>query len=272
MSLNSKIYNNFRIGLNDILEAIKRRRIFIVFASQEIKSKYSRSILGAFWITLSTLISISLLGIVFGFMMTDRFDSYFPHLALGIILWTFVESLTTDLTSSFYNNKSIILQSNLPLSIHIFIVALRNLYVFLHNSVIIPIIFIIFKISPNFLSCIFSLLSFLLMIIFIMSVGLIFATVANRYRDFPNIVNNLLRLLFFMTPVIWSSSLISNEKILFLLKFNPFFWFFDLIRSPLLTNVVSYSSFIFLLIITILIFVLALLFFGSYRKRIPYWL
>jgi lipopolysaccharide transport system permease protein len=50
----------------DILETFSKANQFLVFGFQDIKVRYRRSPIGAFWITINMAISIIVLSFVFG--------------------------------------------------------------------------------------------------------------------------------------------------------------------------------------------------------------
>lgn len=68
-----------------------------------------------------------------------------------------------------------------------------------------------------------------------MWVGLLLGTLCTRFRDIPQIVQSLMRVAFFVTPVIWIPAQLGTREHLAL--WNPFTYFVELIRAPLLGQV-----------------------------------
>jgi ABC-2 type transport system permease protein/lipopolysaccharide transport system permease protein len=101
-------------------------------------------------------------------------------------------------------------------------------------------------------------------------VGLLFGTVCARFRDIPQIVESVMRLAFFVTPVIWMPDQLGGRA--YLALFNPFSYFVELIRAPLLGEVPSALTWGLALAVTAGGWVLAALVFVRFRARVAYWL
>jgi len=56
------------------------------------------------------------------------------------------------------------------------------------------------------------------------------------FKDIKKILENLLLILFFSTPIIWSEELM-NEKLKFILNFNPSYHFLNIFKNPLLDKI-----------------------------------
>ena len=56
------------------------------------------------------------------------------------------------------------------------------------------------------------------------------------FRDIKKIVENLMIIFFFSTPIIWSEE-IMRPKLKFLLNFNPFYHLISIFRNPLLNKI-----------------------------------
>ena len=73
------------------------------------------------------------------------------------------------------------------------------------------------------------------------------------FKDVKKIIENLLVILFFSTPIIWSEQLM-NEKLRFILNFNPCYHLLNIFRNPLL-NKINQQYFYSLLISVIISFI-----------------
>jgi lipopolysaccharide transport system permease protein len=70
------------------------------------------------------------------------------------------------------------------------------------------------------------------------------------FKDVKKIIENLLIILFFSTPIIWSEELM-NEKLRFILNFNPCYHLLNIFRNPSLNKINQeyfYSLFISVII------------------------
>ena len=56
------------------------------------------------------------------------------------------------------------------------------------------------------------------------------------FKDIKKIVENLLLIFFFATPIIWNEE-VMRPKLKFLLNFNPFYHLISIFRDPLLNKI-----------------------------------
>ena len=63
------------------------------------------------------------------------------------------------------------------------------------------------------------------------------------------VIENLTRLLFFVTPVFWSPEMVPGHK-RFIIDFNPFYYFIEVVRSPLLGKAPETQVYVVVLAIT----------------------
>jgi ABC-2 type transport system permease protein/lipopolysaccharide transport system permease protein len=61
---------------------------------------------------------------------------------------------------------------------------------------------------------------------------LVFGPICARFRDIPLVVQSLMQVIFFMTPIFWMPSAVSHRPMF--IQGNPFYHFIQLIRAPLL--------------------------------------
>jgi lipopolysaccharide transport system permease protein len=111
-----------------------------------------------------------------------------------------------------------------------------------------------------------------LITLFVAWISLILSIVCARFRDLGQIIQSILQIIFYITPIIWLQDLVTEQKFLILIQFNPIYHFLELVRNPLLGLVISLKSFIIIILITILGWIFSLFIFGKYSKRIVYWL
>ena len=101
----------------------------------DIKLRYARSILGPFWIVLSSMVLIGGLTFVFNSLWGMDVKSVVPWIAIGVIVWGFILTVVEEgsqmLINDVFNNLAI-----KPLKwclIHVF----KNLIILTHNSLVI---------------------------------------------------------------------------------------------------------------------------------------
>src|SRR4051794_15879950 len=107
-------------------------------AWQDIKLRYRGSVLGPFWMNISTVAMIAGMAIIYSQLFGMDIRKYVPYLAIGLIVWQFLEGIITEGCQTFLNEAAVIHEVRVPFSIHVYRSVLRNLIVFAHNMVIVP--------------------------------------------------------------------------------------------------------------------------------------
>ena len=85
------------------------------------------------------------------------------------------------------------------------------------------------------------------------------------------IVKSIVQVIFFMTPILWSPSILPAKYAFFILL-NPFYCFVQLIRAPLMGQSIALSEWGILAFVTALGLTFASYLFLKYRARIVYWI
>jgi ABC-type polysaccharide/polyol phosphate export permease len=236
---------------------------------QDIRQRYRRSTLGPIWITLSTMISIFALSVVYTKIFKMPTEEYLPFLAIGIVFWTFLSSLIIEACSVFISAEGIIKQVNLPFGIHVARMVWRNIIILGHNLVVAIIVMIYAKIAIDF-NILLVVPALFITIISAISIGYLMGALCARFRDIPQIINSLIQVLFYITPVIWKPQLLAgNEELLY---FNPAYHLMEILRTPLLGQSPASSSWIASIGFAIIVSASAIIFLAKYRRRIAYWL
>jgi ABC-type polysaccharide/polyol phosphate export permease len=258
-------------ALLDILAATKRISLVGVLGWQDVRARYRRSALGPFWITLSMGIIIGTIGIVFGQIFKSPMHEFLPFLTIGLILWGFINAVITEGATGFISADHIIKQLPIPMFVHIMRMIWRNLLILLHNLVIFPIVLLVFGKSLGWVALL-SIPGLALGILNLSWMALLLAIVCARYRDLPQMVTNVLQVLFYLTPVMWMPKLLPPDAALYLLDFNPVYHLIEITRAPLLGVAPSATNWVIAGALAVVGWIVALFVFGRYRRRIAYWL
>ena len=263
--------SNYKDALSDLYAAIKSKHIFIALGWQDVLTRYRRSRVGAFWLTINMLVMITVLGIVFGTLFRAPVADFLPNLAVGIVVWGFLSGLITEGCDSFSSVKDTVLEVKMPLSMHILRVVARNVFIFCHNITILPVVFIFFM-RPISFEAILSIFGLFLVIVNATWMILFLSVVCTRFRDMTLITQNIMQVMFYATPIIWSADMLPQRFGQDMLNFNPFYHLLAVVREPLLGQSPSTLNWVVPVLMAIIGWMFVLAFFNHYYKRIPYWL
>lgn len=258
--------------LKDLRDGLKRWRTWLMLAYHDIKLRYRRSILGPFWITLSMAITAYSMGFLYGHLFHTNLENYCPFLVSSILAWGLISAVITEQTDAFMASASLIKQIKLPYSLYIHRVIARNMIIFFHNClVMIPIYLIYYKTTFINLNTLILIPSLFLIYINAFIFGLMFAIIGARYRDISQVIKSLVQVTFFVTPVMWNLDTLP-QKYHYIIYWNPFFSFLELIRQPLRGQAPDLLNLYIVFFVTCIGATFCYLLFNRYRSRIIYWL
>lgn len=256
-------------AVSDFVGTLKAFRIWNLLAVQDIRQRYRRSVIGPFWITLSMLVSIVALGVVYTKIFKTPIDEYLPFLTVGFIVWSFIAALVMESCAVFIGAEGIIKQINIPFGVHVMRMVWRNLITLAHNSVVVVLVLIYSGVEPT-VRLMYLPYSLLLVTAAGVFLGYLLGGLCTRFRDISLIVTSLMQVVFYVTPVIWYSSLLKGNE--WLLLANPFFHFLEILRAPILGTPLEHHSFQIATVVTVVLAVVSMLFMYRFKKRIAYWL
>lgn len=260
---------NTVLTIADILEGARQWRLWTALAWQDIKLRYRRTILGPFWVTLTTAIMITCMGLLWGLLFGQDLSTYFPYLAAGYIIWQTVGLGIADGCDTYTTASEIILNRKVPLSLFPFRLTYRHLLIFFHNITVFVFVALIFQVNVN----IYLLIAFpalLVILVNILWVSLALGILGARFRDIQPIVTSLVSVLFFATPIFWKKEMLHDRAII--ADFNPMTHFIEILRGPLLGAPPSKLSWLVVACVTIIGWLVTLVLFRRARNKIVYWL
>ncbi len=256
------------LAFQDLIKGARGVGLWGMLGWQDIRRRYRRSTLGPFWLTISMGALVAGLGLLYSSLFKIDIAEYLPYITVGFIVWGLISGLIIEGCAAFTGAEAIIKQVDLPLSVHVYRVVWRNVIISAHNTVIYVVVAAVFVVWPGWAG--FLALPGLMLLVFNgVWVGLLFGLLSARFRDVPQIAASLVRAVFFLTPIIWKAESLPDRA--FVLDFNPFHHFIELVRAPLLGQVPDPLSWLVALGFTLGGWFVTLLMYRHYSWRIAYW-
>jgi lipopolysaccharide transport system permease protein len=257
-----------RTALRDVGEAATMWRLCRTLSWLDIKLRYRGSVLGPFWLTLSTGVMVGAMGVIYATLFKMDLHNYLPFLALSLVLWSYVGTLTADACATYTGIERLIRSMRMPYTLHAARVVLRNLLVLAHNLLVIVVVDLIMHVWPG-ATGLAVVPGIVVWFADSFAVTLLLGTVCARFRDIPPIVASVIQIAFFVTPVIWKPDLITEHR--WLLPLNPFFSLLEIVRAPLLDEIPSLTVYGSAIGYSALLWVVSWLLFVRVRGRIAFW-
>jgi ABC-type polysaccharide/polyol phosphate export permease len=196
------------------------------FVSTTLSSRYRRSAIGFLWSLLNPLFTMVIMAIVFSSLYKVPFTQFSLYLFSGLLPWNLITSTLLGGSMSIINAEGYLKKVYIPKLIFPLATLGVEMINFLFSLISLFILAFLFgaKLGWSLLMLPFALLllsMFLLGIILLLSISNVF------FRDLSHILNIALLGLFYLTPVIYPVSLISDRLLAFI-RFNPFYHFVTL--------------------------------------------
>jgi lipopolysaccharide transport system permease protein len=255
-------------ALYELADIAGRNYVWRALAFYDIRSRYRFSVLGTGWIMISTAVTAVSVGLIYGQFFGMNVTQYLPYFAAGLIVWTFIASALNEASTTLIAAGSLIKGTRVPISLHVMRMLQRNFLIFLHNLVILAVLWLLMP-WPLDIGIIASLFGLLLLYVFLVGASVIIAFVCVRYRDVPPMIAAGMQFLFLASPIIWRQEHIQHGAEI--LAFNPITYFLRIVRDPLLGQSVPLSVWAVAAALTGASAGLATLVYVTYRNRIAYW-
>jgi len=256
----------FRIGLDDFLLGWSTRRLWTAFAKENIDDSHKNTMLGPVWLLLNYLIFIG----TFGFVMQggSGSDDYIAYISVGLLVWFFMLEVITQGVSLFSREESFIKGTPLPLSTYIFRLTMQS--IIRNGYALFGCLCVLFLVGvyPSF-SWFWSLFGILIIVLTAPAVIAIFAFMGAYFPDSRYIVSNVMRVGMFLTPVFWSYNGSHGIRHVFY-WYNPFTYFLEMVRMPIIDGVSSLRTLYLCCFICAVVWGVAIFLMGQYRNKVVF--
>lgn len=247
----------------------KDRYVLISLVNRDLQARYRRSILGVLWSIITPLALSVIIGTVYALLFNQDIKVTIPILFAGLNPWTFITASADGGNTSFIYAEGYLKQ----LSVNPQIFPLRTVCVaFINLLYSLMAFFVLYLIlqpqtfGPEMLMVIPGLV-----IMFVFSWGFAqFASVANLYvRDYQPLQSLVLQAFFYVTPIIYRPAQLA-EQLSFIYRYNPFYYILDVVKQPLLGNLVPLENYLIAVLVAAAVFALGAFMVNRCRWKINF--
>jgi ABC-2 type transport system permease protein len=200
----------------------KNRALLAELVRTDFKLRYQGSVLGYTWSLLRPLLLFLILYLVFGRYLNlgSELPNYPIYLLVGIVLWSFFHEMTSQSLGSIVGRGDLIRKIRIPRWIIVMASSISAL-VNLSLNVMVVIVFMVFSDIEPTASLLWLPLILVEIYVFALGVSLLLAALFVKYRDMSHIWEVVLQGMFYLTPIIYPLSLITNVNAQKLIMLNP---------------------------------------------------
>lgn len=255
----------------DIGSGLVRWRLWFALASEDINRRFKRTYIGVLWTTLSFALFVAVKVLIFSPMASAQADAtYFTlYVAIGYFAWMYISTVITDGCNVFAVSEAWIKGGRLPFTLFVNVSIMRSLIFAFYNFLVVAGLMAIYHARPT-LVAFWSLGVFGMFILNAFFIHFLLGVLCVRYRDLSHLIQAILRVMFFLTPIFWLPEQLGG--LWTYLQFNPFAHYLIAFRDPLLAGTVPESSMWVIGITTGVLMVSAFTLFVFARRRVIFWL
>lgn len=240
-----------------------------------LKNEYANHYLGVFWNIIQPILQLSIYYIVFGLGLRGGGDKliegvpFIIHLITGLFPWLFISQSINSGAVAINKNIGILSKMQFPSSVFISVSITNNIINLFITTTLIFIISLINSFVPwwHYLYFIYFLFS---SVILLYGLSLITSTLVIVVKDTKNVLQNLIRMFFFVSPIFWSvqesSPLLQKIAIL-----NPFSYLIEIYRISFVhtdLSVIHWSNHVYFWSLSLLIILIGSLIHYNFKNRL----
>ena len=202
-----------------IKELYNYRQLLKSNVRKEIRGKYKGSFLGVLWSFVNPLLQALVYAIVFPIILKSSQPHYVTFVVIAVLPWNWFTTVISQGTSTININGAILKKVYFPREILPLSINVSGMINFLISCLIIAIFLLFSGIGFSFY---IIFLPLIIIVQFILQLGIIFITSAvNVYvKDAEYIINFLVMMLFYGTPILYSADLFP-ARYRWVLNMNP---------------------------------------------------
>lgn len=241
----------------------------LYLAWSDTRARYKKSILGPLWLTLGNLIGVLGLSLVWGTLLNEDLHNFVPSLAIGLIIWQLIAGTIGEAPTTFIRQANVIRNIVTPTWFFVVRGLSRQLINLAHNIVIVIGVMIYFK-TPLHTQTLLFIPGLILVMLNLYWVTYLLGMLGARFRDIEYLINALLPLLFFISPVIFRADRLPISMSIIWL--NPLSYFIEVIRAPLLGNIPEIKSYVVMLSLLLAGSTITTLYAKHQGKKLSFWI
>lgn len=228
---------------------MKYTQLIRLLVNRELTLRYKRSVIGIGWTLLNPMLTSFVLWVIFSFVFAARLpgeQQFAPYLMAGILLSTFFNQGVLASAESIARNSGVLTKIYVPPQIFPLVTAAASLINFFIGMI--PLALVCF-ISGQSLSWKLPLVVIVgvCLALLVSGIGLFLSILFIRFDDSRNIVNVLLMILIYITPVFYPLSIL-GPRLQIIIQLNPLTSYLDIFRWAFSNNsVVSWLDWVFML-------------------------
>jgi ABC-type polysaccharide/polyol phosphate export permease len=181
-----------------------RRELLLGLITSDIRIKYKNSTLGLFWSMVSPAFTLGVYFLVFSVFLKNGYPNFVIYLFSGLVVWNMFQNSITTATGVIVDRAALVKKVSFPREI----LALSNVGASVVYFVVQLFVLIVFvsgvEHAPAWKFMLILPISFVSLFLFTAALAIVMSAVNVYLRDMKHLMEVLLQLWFWMTPIVYS--------------------------------------------------------------------
>jgi homopolymeric O-antigen transport system permease protein len=199
-------------------DTYRYRELIWALALKELKIRYKRSFLGFLWALLNPLLQMIVLALVFSNIMRVPIPHYAVFLISVLLPWTFFAQSLSYAADSIVGNADLIKKVRVPKLVFPVAALTSNMINFLLSMISLVFIVLVLR-HPFYVTWLYLPVPLLALTMITLGATFFFAALNVYFRDVSHILQIVLQIWFYITPIIYPIEMFGKYQWLF--KLNP---------------------------------------------------
>lgn len=215
----------------------KCRYFWLSLVKNDLRARYSRSVIGIGWSLLNPLAMTLVLTVVFHEVFDVNVKEFGLYLLTGLCFWNFVASVVSAGCNCLFQGEAYIRQFPAPLAIYPLRTVLSSSFHFLVALLVVIVLKWILAGFGNLAALPSLIPALLLLFVFGWSLALLAGFATAYFPDTKHLTEVLLQMLCYATPIIYPAEIMRKKGMDWLVDYNPLAALVDMLRQPILNGV-----------------------------------
>jgi lipopolysaccharide transport system permease protein len=239
----------------DLAGLWQHRELFYLLAVRDIKIRYKQAVLGVAWVVVQPLISTLIFTMIFRSLgIGAELSVPYPLFAFsGFVIWSFMNGAILNCSGCLINHRNLITFVYFPRLILPLAAAAATMVDLAFGLLSLAGVMLIYQRPPAWQT---PLVVIPIAVAVMLTLGMIIlsASLNVKYRDVKYVLPFILQILFFISPVFYSLSMIDQSSV-WLWKLNPLTGILENFRAALFGLPIDWLSLLIAAVVAVVLFV-----------------
>ena len=217
--------------------------------SKEFKGRFKNTILGYFWHLLNPLSQIFIYLLIFTVIFGNGIPNYWVYISCGMFAFSFFQSTTSGSSTCIIINANLVTKMAIAKEIIVISKMISNLLTLTISYCLLFILMIISGANIT-LNILWTPIIIILLSVFSLGVSFVLCSITVYVRDISNAANILFGCLLFALPIIYTTSVRSNDLLKIVWHADPLFYYIESIHDVFYSGVAINLSYLAICIVS----------------------